>query len=258
MKLSKLFLSLSLVAVSATTLAATAVAPANRIRIWEGSSASFPDSKYSIGTTTAMGTIKTLKSDVDVRTLLTTLNVGTNTGGLDMSRYPGANLSSISFNGSLHQRLSDNQTNNSGQCVAFARSMTGATVSTTWYPGNSLPSYLNINGTVRTDKVLTPGTMIAHFGNKTRYDYNSTTPHVAIFLSWSINAQGIVDGVNVVDENLAWTIAGNSGSAAGLIQKHKLAWICNVGTNCGLATSTTPSKYHITFFASNYHVVDVR
>jgi len=180
MKLSKLFLSLSLVAVSATTLAATAVAPANRIRIWEGSSASFPDSKYSIGTTTAMGTIKTLKSDVDVRTLLTTLNVGTNTGGLDMSRYPGANLSSISFNGSLHQRLSDNQTNNSGQCVAFARSMTGATVSTTWYPGNSLPSYLNINGTVRTDKVLTPGTMIAHFGNKTRYDYNSTTPHVGL------------------------------------------------------------------------------
>jgi hypothetical protein len=257
MKLLKLFLSFSLIAFSLTTLAATAVAPANRIRIWEGSAMSFPDSQYSIGTTTVMGTIKTLKSNPTVINLLTNLNVASNTGGLDMSRYPGAKLETVTtFNNGPHQRLSDVGIP-SGQCVAFARSMTGATRSDTWYPGNTLSSYLNFNGTVRPDIVLAPGTMIAHFGGKTRYDYNGSTPHVAIFLSWSKNAQGIVDGINVVDENIAWTIAGNSGSAAGLIQKHKLAWKCTA-SNCGTASGGGSSTYHITFFASNYHVVDVR
>lgn len=255
MKLLKLFSSFSLMAFSITTVAATAVAPANRIRIWEGSALSFPDTKYSIGTTTVMGTIKTLKYDVDTVNLLTTLNVAANAGGLDMtSKYKTPAL----FNGSNHYQITENG-GKPGQCVAFAKAMTGVSMSTAnWYPGSSLPSYLDFTGRPKTDKILAPGTMIAHFGGKSIYIQNSATPHVAIFLSWSLNAQGIVDGVNVVDANLAWTIAGNSGSAAGLIQKHKLAWVCNAGASCGKATDPNPSKYHITFFASNYHVVDVR
>ncbi len=253
MKYSKLALAISLVVVSTTTLAATAIAPANRIRIWEGSSASLPDSKYTTGTTTAMGTIKTLKYDTDTVNLLTTLNVGANAGGLDMtSKYKTPEP----FNGSSHYRITE-VNGAAGQCVAFAKAMTGLSgLTSTWYPGNSLPSYLNFNGTVDTSKTLLPGTMIAHFGGQTKYSLNTTTPHVAIFLSWSINAQGIVDGVNVVDENLAWTIAGNSGSAAGLIQKHKLAWKCTA-SNCGTASGGGSGTYHITFFGSNYHVVDV-
>ncbi len=254
MKFSKLFLFLSLVAVSATTMAATAVAPANRIRIWEGSSASFPDSKYGIGTTTAMGTIRTLKHDTDTVNLLTTFNVAANAGALDMtSKYK----TPILFNGSSHYQITEIG-GLPGQCVAFAKAMTGISgLTSSWYPGNSLLNYLNINGTVRTDITLVPGTMIAHFGGKTKYSLNGTTPHVAIFLSWSKNAQGVVDGLNVVDENLVWTIAGNSGSAAGLIQKHKLAWKCTA-SNCGTASGGGSGTYHITFFGSNYHVVDIR
>lgn len=122
MKFSKLFLSLSLLAVSATTMAATAVAPANRIRIWEGSSASLPDSQYSIGTTTAMGTIKTLKYNQDTVNLLTTLNVGGNAGGLDMTnKYK----TPVLFNGLDHYRITETG-GQAGQCVAFAKAMTGS------------------------------------------------------------------------------------------------------------------------------------
>ena len=130
MKFSKLFLSLSLVAVSATTMAATAVAPANRIRIWEGSSASLPDSKYTTGTTTAMGTIKTLKYDVDTVNLLTTLNVGANAGALDMtSKYKTA----VPFNGSNHYQITESN-GAAGQCVAFAKAMTGVSgLTSSWF-----------------------------------------------------------------------------------------------------------------------------
>jgi hypothetical protein len=201
-----------------------------------------------------MGTIRTLKYDTDTVNLLTTFNVAANAGGLDMtSKYK----TPVLFNGSNHYQITEIG-GLAGQCVAFAKSMAGVSgLTSSWYTGNSLPSYLNINGTVRTDITLVPGTMIAHFGGQARYSLNSTTPHVAIFLSWSTNAQGVVDGVNVIDENLVHSIAGNSGSAAGLIQKHKLAWKCTA-SNCGTVSGGGSSTYHITFFGSNYHVVDVR
>ncbi len=256
MKYNKLALATSLVVVSTTILAATAIAPANRIRIWEGSSASLPDSKYTTGTTTAMGTIKTLKHDVDTVNLLTTLNVGGNAGALDMtSKYKTA----VPFNGSNHYQITE-VNGLAGQCVAFAKAMTGVSGSTAnWYPGNTLLSYLDITGRPRTDIIIAPGTMIAHFGGKTKYSLNGSTPHVAIFLSWSTNTQGIVDGVNVVDENLVHIVSingSNISGADGLIQKHKLAWTCTA-SNCGTASGGGSATYHITFFGSNYHVVDV-
>lgn len=103
MNFRKIILVASLAVLSMNALAVTAIAPANRIRIWEGSSVSFPDSQYTIGTTSAMGTIKTLKSNATVTNLLLNLNIAANAGGLDMIRPPGANLSAVSFNGSFHQ-----------------------------------------------------------------------------------------------------------------------------------------------------------
>jgi hypothetical protein len=263
MKLSKFTLAISLVVVSTTTLAATAVAPINRIRIWDGPYA-LPDSQYSIGTTTAMGAIKTLKSNATVISMLTTTNYATNTGGLDMTRDPGAKLSAEPFNGSAHQRLSDVGTVNwngtertSGQCVAFARSMTGSAKTKNWYPGKKIADYLSWNGAgyllnALAVPALQPGTMIAHFQSKSPYPSSKPYGHVAIFLSWSKNAQGYIDGINVVDENLIELISGNTGDAGGLIQKHKLPLLCTAGASCGNLT------HDKRFFSMNYHVVDVQ
>ncbi len=256
MNFRKTLLTISITVLSTSILAATYVAPSNRVRIWEGSAVSFPDSQYSIGTTTAMGTVKTLKSNATVTNLLTTLNIASNAGSLDLIRAPGAILSGVTFNGSSHQRLSDAGIP-SGQCVAFARSMTGAPTSPSWYRGKSLNDYVSWNGVGyylnnnQWNPALKPGTMIAHFQGLAKYPQSQPYGHVAIFMSWSYNSQGYIDGINVVDENLISLIAGNTGSAAGLIQKHKLTWSCTAGSSCGTST------YDVRFFGSNYHVVDV-
>ncbi len=263
MNFRKTILVGSLAVLSMSALAETAIAPVNRIRIWEGASVSFPDSQYTIGTTSAMGTIKTLKSNVTVTNLLWNLNVAANAGGLDMSRDPGANLSSVSFNGSLHQRLSDNQTDNSGQCVAFARSMTGTKKSRFWYQGNTLLSYLDFTGRLNPNKQLAPGTMIAYFLNQSQYPQPldpkkpETAGHVAIFLSWILDSSGFVTGISVIDENLVQKVSINGidvAGAGGLIQKHEIPWKCPTGQTC----TNTNWKYNVRYVASNYHVVDVR
>ena len=243
MKYGKLTLALFLVAVSATTLAATAIAPANRIRIWDGPYA-IPDSEYMIGTNPSLGTVKSLKYSLATEAILKTINYTKNTGGLDMS---GKILTSFSWNSGLYERLSETAiTPLSGECVAFAKSMTSVGSSTTWYKGNSLMSYLMWNGAgyVINPSVLSalqPGTMIAHFQGLPKYPTSQPYGHVAIFLSWSYSSQGYIDGINVVDENMVWTINGASG-AKGIIQKHKIP----------LSGSTTA-----TYNSSSYNVVDV-
>ncbi len=243
MKYCKLILAFFLVAVSATTLAATAVAPANRIRIWDGPYA-IPDSEYMVGTNSSLGTVKSLKYSLATEAILKTINYTKNTGGLDMS---GKILTSFSWNSGVYERLSETAiTPLSGECVAFAKSMTSVGSSTTWYKGNSLMSYLMWNGAgyVLNPSVLSalqPGTMIAHFQGLSKYPTSQPYGHVAIFLSWSYSSQGYIDGINVVDENLVWTITGVSG-AKGIIQKHKIP----------LSGSTTA-----TYNSSGYNVVDV-
>lgn len=244
--------------ISSSLFAATYIAPGYRIRIWEGSAVSFTDSQYTIGTTTAMGTVKTLKSNSTVINLMQNFNAVANAGGLDLS---GKSIPGVSWNGSLHQRLSENNFA-SGQCVAFAKSMTGAPGSNSWYRGSSLASYVTWNGAGYTLNSWMPtlqsGTMIAHFGSipsTSPYSANGTDPHVAIFLSWSYGSNGLIDGINVVDQNLIWTISINGTdvyNAGGLIQKHKLPMSCTAGSSCGTG------KYLKTFFASNYYIVDVR
>ncbi len=242
MKYSKLALAISLVVVSATTLAATAVAPANRIRIWDGPYA-IPDSEYMIGTNADLGTVKSLKYSDATGAILYNINYIQNTGGLSMS---GKNLTSFPWNGGNYERLSEIGIP-SGECVAFAKAMTGVGGTPTWYKGNSLMSYLVWNGNgyginPLSPSSLQPGTMIAHFQGLARYPQGLPYGHVAIFLSWTTNVQGMIDGINVVDENFVWKINGVSG-AKGIIQKHKIP----------LSGSTTA-----TYNSSGYHVVDVR
>ena len=247
-----------------SAFAEIAIAPQHRINIWKGPSA-LPDSEYTIGTTTAMGEVKTLKSTPTVIDTLSRLRYIDNTGGLDFTREPGAKLHSKPWAGAEHQSVSDKGTYDSNgtsrQCVAFARSMTGTKKSTYWYPGNALPQYLQWNGVgyVKNPWLFTelaPGTMIAHFRGKSKYP-TSFAPwgHVAIFLDWSYDKNGYIDGIYVVDQNLTKIISVNGNileDADGMIQKHKLPWECTAGKACGTG------KYFTTFFASGYHVVDVR
>ena len=232
---------------SFTSFAYTAVAPQNRVRIWEGPT-SLSDTNYSVGTNTHLGTVKTLKSNAAVTSTINYLTYLTNTGGMDMSRKY---LSAENFGGTLYQRLSETGFPYTGQCVAFAKAMTSVGATTTWYRGRSIMSYLTPNALGYSLNTLlpsmAPGTMIAHFGSigtNSAYSTNTVDPHVAIFLSWSYNNYGYIDGMNVVDQNLVWSVSGISGTTSGLIQKHKIP-----------ISSTSTLK---TYSSKNYHVVDVR
>ncbi len=192
------------------------------------------------GTNSDLGSVKSLKYSLATSAILNNINYVQNTGGLDMS---SKTLTSFSWNGGSYERLSEVGIP-SGECVAFAKAMTGVGGTSTWYKGVSLMSYLvsNINGySVSPYLTLQPGTMIAHFQGLAKYPQSTPYGHVAIFLSWSKNAQGMVDGINVINENLVWTINGVSG-AKGIIQKHKIP----------LSGSTTT-----TYNSSGYSVVDV-
>jgi hypothetical protein len=255
-------LSATVFAVADQSAAETAVTPEHRLKIWNGP-LSLDNSHYTIGETTAFGPIWTLKSTQYVIDILSYHNIERDFGGLDLIRDPGAKLHSKSWAGSEHQSVSDKYTYDSNgtsrQCVAFARSMTGTKKSIYWYPGNSLQDYVWSDGIGLKPSIISlpvPGTMIAHFRGKDRYP-TSKPPwgHVAIFLSWSLNTNGHIDGVNVIDQNVTESVKINGTiieGSNGLIQKHKLPWLCNAGKACG------SGKYFITFYASGYHVVDVR
>ncbi|MBX9809798.1 BPSL0067 family protein [Candidatus Gracilibacteria bacterium] len=265
MKFAKYFFLFS-VFFTQFSLAADAIAPNHRVQIWIGPCAIL-DSEYTIGETTAMGTIKTLKSNTVVLNFLTEMThrvMCGDFGKLDLLRDPGATLHSKLWFGSEHQSVSDRYTYDSNrtsrQCVAFVRSMTGTKKSTFWRPGKSLISYVQWDGSNYSlnpfSPILEPGTMIAHFRGKDRYP-TGTPPwgHVAIFLSWSYGPDGYIDGINVVDQNITESVKIDNtiiDNADGLIQKHKLPWICTAGKACG------KGKYFTTFFSSGYHVVDVQ
>ncbi len=265
MKSNKFLITLLLCTISSVTFGATIVAPANRLEPFMGSNM-IPDSNYTIGTTSAMGITKTLKAN-----LLSQLNLAV----LDMNRYPGAYLDTTSFNGSQHQALSDYS--NGGypkQCVAFARSMTGAALSTNWYRGASIADYLvpsntggYVLGNLSNSTPLQPGTMIAYFRGLSKYPTSGSPGHVAIFLSWDY-LNGKVVGINVVDQNLIPSVKINGiittairpsgtieGQADGMIQKHPLPFICPGSSS---ACTGNVSYNNPRYYALKYHVVDVR
>ncbi len=259
MKYGKLILALSLAVLSATTSAVTPVATQTRINLWTGSSA-IADSSYTIGTTSAMGTVKTLKNSTAVLSSLGVLNTN--------NKY----FSSKLFNGSQHQSISESGTTDaagtSRQCVAFAKSMTGAGGTSTWSRGFSTTSYVDIvtrkliaapQLILQGGQPLQPGSMIAYFNGQSVYPGSTGTGHVAIFLNWTYDTfiVGKITGMDVVDENLIWTIAINGTNvtgAGGLIQKHWLPWSCTAsGTLCNTDTRYNNPRY----YSSNYHVVSI-
>jgi hypothetical protein len=248
---------------SSFAFAGVVVAPTNRIALFTPIVPYYyiQDSNYTVGSTTAMGSISSLKSNP---TVVNALNV------LDYTPYPGSFKDTTMFNGSAHQGITENY--NGGylkQCVAFARAMTGTSYQTTrWYTGDAISNHLvrvpggYVLSSMGQNSPLKPGTMIGHFGGKSVYSQNSTTPHVALFLSWIISS-GYVTGMNVVNQNLVDTISingtivtavGQTGVTNGMIQKHQLPIACNAGSLC-----TSDKRYNNPrFWALNYHVIDAR
>jgi hypothetical protein len=162
-------------------------------------------------------------------------------------------INSYTFAGVAHQRVYESGF--IGQCVGFAKFMTGATGSTgTWRRGRALanifPNGQGVSGTA--NAMLVPGSMIAHFGGQSIYQNNTNKPNVAIVLS-VVQEGNIIRGVNVVDQNgmTSATINGvntsvvfNAGNGVtyGTIAKHFLPWNANSPTNPQVS-------------AMNYHVV---
>ena len=210
-----------------------------------------------------MGVIQILKSNNNVSQKLQST--------LDMKRDPGAFLSPVNIGGTQYQRLSDAGTvdydpfikeRTSGQCVAFARSMTGAPKVAKWNKGFSISSYIEpisqrllkspeliLQGGIP----LQAGTMLANFQGKPTYPTSKPYGHVTIFLEWTFNPliPGKVTGMNVVDENMVESIKESTGNFGGTIQKHWLPITCTAGSKCGT------SVYLSTFFADMYNVVDI-
>lgn len=223
------------------------VAPSSNINMFINSSGSaIPTASYTTGTHAIFGSVQLLKSG----------SPGYSTGTTTVQQRLQANLfmssktlDSVSFASVNHQRLSENGIT-PGQCVAFTKAMTGAPGTTgTWRAGNAMttlfPSGLTVQGLENT--ILSPGTMIAHFGGKTYYNQNTTNPHVAIVLSVSATGN-VVNGFNVVDQNsiTSATINGTNttvatASGGGTILKHFLPW------------SSTSSDSRLS--AKNYRVV---
>ncbi len=243
---------------SFSAFSADVIAPSTRMEMWSGSN-SMSDSAYTIGSTSAMGPVKTLK-----QTVLAKINLDS----LDFTRYPGAYLDATKLNGVFHYAVSDNS--NGGypkQCVAFARSMTGAKTSNYWKRGTSLMDYLVISGggyVLKNGVTLKPGTMIAYFRGLSNYPTSGNPGHVAIFLNWEYSGNKVV-AANVVDQNLIPSVSINGyvftavkptgtieGQADGMIQKHFLPIVCTAGTLCTTSRYTNPRYY-----ASNYHTVDI-
>lgn len=257
MNYSKLILACFLFAISMVSIATTPVATQARINLWTGSSA-IADTNYTMGTTSALGVVKTLKNSTAVISSLGVLNTG--------NMY----FSSKSFNGSQHQSISENGTTDaagtSRQCVAFAKSMTGAGGTTTWSRGFSITSYVDAitrklipapQLVLQGGQPLQAGSMIAYFDNQSKYPGSTGTGHVAIFLNWTYDPfiAGKITGMDVVDENLIWTVAingVNTAGASGLIQKHWLPWSC---TASGSLCSTDTRYKNPRYYSSNYHVV---
>jgi hypothetical protein len=248
-KFAKSCIITAMFAVSALVFAATpveVVAPASNVKMFINSSGvAIPLASYTNGTHVIYGNVQFLRSDGAGYSSGTT----TVQQRLQSTSYASGKLiNSYIFAGALHQRAYESGF--TGQCVGFAKFMTGAPGGTgTWRTGRALanifPNGNTVSGTG--NMLLVPGSMIAHFGGQSIYNStNNKKPHVAIVLS-VVEANGVIQGVNVVDQNgmtnavingINTTVTSGGG---GSIAKHFLPWSAN---------STDP-----TLSAKNYHVV---
>lgn len=242
MKVSQAIFSISLF-VSSCVMAATQVAPSNRVNLFLDSSSPFSTSDWTIGSTSSLGTVKILKSNPNVEfNILMQMpsNLGVTGSG---KRF---RLDSINFNGVGHARISDTWNSATGQCVDFAKTMIGSTDPTTkWHPGTKLK---NIAKTQLSTE-LKPGTMIAYFGSSatSTSTYSQIGQHVAIVLNVVTDGSGNPIGINVVHQNylvspFSITVNGIAkGAAPQTIAKHYMKW----SDTSGLRS------------AGEYHIVDL-
>ncbi len=243
-------MSLSLFASAASLV--EVVAPQANINMFINSSGvAIPTTSYTNGTHVTYGAVQFLRSAspgyaTGTTTVQQRLQSTTFASGKTMDSY--------TFAGSAHQRVYE--PGYTGQCVGFAKFMTGAPGSTgTWKTGRALanifPNGQGVSGTA--NALLVPGSMIAHFGGQAIYNnLGNAKPHVAIVLS-VVEQNGVINGVNVADQNgmTSATINGTNTSVVvqagggvtyGTIAKHFLPWNANSATNPQLS-------------AKNYHVV---
>lgn len=210
------------------------------------SGVAIPTTSYTNGTHSIYGNVQFLRSGSPGYSSGTT----TVEQRLQSTSYASGKLiNSYLFSGASHQRAYESGF--TGQCVGFAKFMTGAPGNTgTWRTGraiaNIFPNGRAVSGTA--DILLVPGSMIAHFGGKAIYDQNTGNQHVAIVLSVA-EINGVIQGINVVDQNGLITADINgvpkvdvTNSGGGSIVKHFLPWNANNVANPQLS-------------AKNYHVV---
>lgn len=237
---------LGLSSASASTLVEVVAPTANVNMFLSNSGVAIPNTSFSNGTHPIYGNVQFLRSGSPG------FATGPQTVQQRLQAIPSASgmlINSYTFAGVAHQRVYESGF--IGQCVGFAKFMTGATGSTgTWRRGRALanifPNGQGVSGTA--NAMLVPGSMIAHFGGQSVYNHvNNKLPHVAIVLS-VVQEGNIIRGINVVDQNgmTSATINGVNttvrSGGGGSIAKHFLPWNANSPTNPQVS-------------AMNYHVV---
>jgi hypothetical protein len=216
-------------------MAATQVAPSNRVNLFLDSTTPFGASDWTVATSTTIGNVKLVKStgNTEFYLKLNMPNLGITGSG---KRFL---LDFVTYAGGSYSRMSDTYNTANGQCVDFAKLMIGSTDATSkWHTGTKISTIPVANRTT----VLLPGTMIAYFNGGTTYPSNGTG-HVAIVLS--VAADG--SGVNVVDQNFVNGFALKIGTttypatATTLTGKHLMPW-----------TDTSARRA-----VGEYHIVDL-
>jgi hypothetical protein len=237
MKLSKLVSSLILVCMAGGSIAATQIAPSNRVNMFLDNTSPFTANDWTNATSTTIGSVKVLKSTGN-----TEFYLKLNMFSLDLPTATSTFvLDAVNALGGSNSRVSERALFSSypGQCVAFAKSMIGNTSTTSkWHTGTKISS---IPIAQRTSQ-LVPGTMIAYFNGKSIYPSDGTG-HVAIVLNVAADGSGLW----VIDQNFVNGFSlkvGTTNYAAtsnSLIGKHLMPW-----------TDSSARRA-----AGEYHIVDL-
>jgi hypothetical protein len=215
----------------------------------------FPGTPYVSATTSALGTVYILKSDVKA----TPVNFDPTTIHEKLTLVLQANsITTIvpgkrTLQGVNYERVNEPGAQNQNQCVAFAKMMMLSTASSgSWNRGSAMSTlYPNGQGSSQFAAYgsLPYGTVIAHFTGQTIYNSTSNTnPHVAIVQSLDVDTTGKVKGVWVYDQNGMNSVVLNGATTTvgsltngGVIMRHYIPWS---------STST-----QATFSLKNYHIV---
>lgn len=213
----------------------------------------FPDTAWQAATTTPLGTVYLLKSDV--RATSATFDPSTVHEKLGYMLYmTGMQLGKRSILNVNYERIDEVGAGARNQCVAFGKAMTGAGATSTWvkgtaltvlYPNQRAPSQLEAMA------LLPPGTMIANFDGSATYP-NRSTSHVVTVRGVNADSTGKVLSISVYTQNgmsqvkigtSTVNVGDTSTGNGGTIMKYDIPW--------SNANSTIGS-----FSAKNYNIVN--